>query len=68
MEAFVLVMLAICFIGSLVVSVVSIKEVILSEDPMEKMLCGLCSALFTFMLLAITFIAYEFNNYIGGIL
>ena len=68
MEAFVLSILTACFIAVMIIAGISVIETIKAEDPLEKMLCGLCAALFVVMLLAITFISLEFSNYIGGIL
>ena len=67
MEAFVLIILTACFIAVLILAGFSVIDTIKAEDPLEKMLCGLCAALFIFLLLAITFISFEFSNYIGGI-
>lgn len=64
MEAFVLVVLAILFLVICVMLFFTIKGALIDEDP----LYFIGAAILIVILIAITFLSYEFNNYIGGIL
>lgn len=64
MEAFVLIALAICFVATCIMLAYCIKESIVYEDPLYAM----GAAVFMIIFLAVIFLSYEFNNYIGGIL
>lgn len=64
MEAFVLVILATVFIVTCVFLFYSVKWAIVDEDPLYY----IGASIFIIIMIALTFLSYEFNNYIGGIL
>ena len=64
MEAFVLVILASVFIVTCIMLFYSVKWAMVDEDPLYY----IGASIFIIILIALTFLSYEFNNYIGGIL
>lgn len=63
MEAFVLIVLAILFVVICVMLFFSIIRALIDEDPLYY----IGASIFILLLIGVTLISYEFNNYIGGI-